>query len=59
MSDDDLESYNRVPMRRVGTLVYRRVEKSGMSRRKQLIIIVACSFTAGFLVTFLVGRFIL
>ena len=26
MNDDDLESYNRVPMRRVGTLVYRRVE---------------------------------
>ena len=30
-----------------------------MSRRTQLIIIGACSFAAGFLVTFLVGRFIL
>ena len=59
MNDDDLESYNRVPMRRVGTLFYRRVEMSVMSRRTQLIIIGACSFSAGFLVTFLVVRFIL
>ena len=59
MNDDDLEFYNRVPMRRAGKLVYILVERPRMSRRKQLIIVGACSFTAGFLVTFLVGRFIL